>query len=144
MKSIGLQFFTLFFAITIHAQEGHYFTTNGVAIKGYDPVAYFSQNKAVIGNDSITMEWSGSIWKFNSKENLHLFATDPKKYAPMYGGYCAYGTSEKHLSPTDPNAWTIVNNKLYLNYNLKVKEIWIKDTTNRIVNADNYWLTLKK
>lgn len=144
MKFISLQILTLIFAISIHAQEGHFFNTNGVAIKGYDPVAYFSQNKALKGNDSITMEWSGSIWKFTSKENLQLFTTDPKKYAPAYGGFCAYGTSEKHLSPTDPNAWTIVNDRLYLNYNLKVKEIWVKDTTSRIISADNYWAGLKK
>lgn len=144
MKFISLQILTLIFAISIHAQEGHFFNTNGVAIKGYDPVAYFSQNKALLGNDSISMEWSGSIWKFTSKENLQLFNTDPKKYAPAYGGFCAYGTSEMHLSPTDPNAWTIVNDRLYLNYNLKVKEIWVKDTTSRIISADNYWAGLKK
>ncbi|MEI6088138.1 MAG: YHS domain-containing (seleno)protein [Bacteroidota bacterium] len=143
MKLISLQLLTLFFAIIVHAQEGHFYNSNGIAIKGYDPVAYFTQNKAVVGNDSISMEWSGSIWKFVSKENLQLFTNDPKKYAPVYGGFCAYGTSEKHLSPTDPNAWTIVNNKLYLNYNLKVKEFWIKDTTSRIISADTYWSGLK-
>jgi YHS domain-containing protein len=143
MKLIGLQLISLFFAITLHAQYGHFYNRNGVAIKGYDPVAYFSQNKAVEGKDSIKMDWSGSVWKFSSTENLQLFAKDPQKYAPAYGGFCAYGTSEKHLSPTDPNAWTIVNNKLYLNYNLKVKEFWIKDTASRIPAADNYWTTLK-
>ncbi len=144
MKIIAVQLMSLFFVGFIHAQDGHFYNSNGVAIKGYDPVAYFTQNKAVIGNDSITMEWSGSIWKFVSKDNLKIFALEPIKYAPAYGGFCAYGASEKHLSPTDPTAFTIVNNKLYLNYNLKVKEFWIKDTTSRIKSADNYWVTLKK
>jgi len=144
MKLLTLQFLALAFSMTLHAQNGRFYNTNGVAIKGYDPVGYFILNRAIEGNDSISTEWSGSTWKFASKENLILFTKDPEKYAPCYGGFCAYGTSEKHLSPTDPNAWTIVNNKLYLNYNLKVKEIWIKDTTARIINADNYWSTLKK
>ena len=144
MKLLTLQLLALIFSMTLHAQQGHFFNTNGVAIKGYDPVAYFTQNRAIEGKDSISTDWSGSTWKFASKENLILFTKDPEKYAPCYGGFCAYGTSEKHLSPTDPNAFTIVNNKLYLNYNLKVKEIWIKDTTTRIMNADNYWSTLKK
>jgi YHS domain-containing protein len=144
MKLLPLQFFALVFSITLNAQNGHFFNTNGLAIKGYDPVAYFTQNKAIEGNDSIKIDWSGSTWKFTSKENLKLFTKDPEKYAPCYGGFCAYGTSENHLSPTDPNAWTIVNNKLYLNYNLKVKEIWIKDSTARILNANIYWATLIK
>lgn len=143
MKLLTLQFLAIIFSISLNAQNGHFFNTKGVAIKGYDPVAYFTQNAAIPGNDSISVEWSSSIWKFASKENLQLFTKDPERYAPCYGGYCAYGTSEKHLSPTDPNAFTIVNNKLYLNYNLKVKELWIKDTTTRIINADNYWSTLK-
>ncbi len=144
MKLLTLQFLALVFSITIHAQTVNFYNSNGIAIKGFDPVAYFTQNKAVEGKDSLTTNWSGSIWKFASKENLTLFTKNPEKYAPSYGGFCAYGASEKHLSPTDPNAWTIVNNKLYLNYNLKVKEIWIKDTTTRIISADNYWMTLKK
>lgn len=144
MKLLTLQILALVFSMTLHAQNGHFFNTSGVAIKGYDPVAYFTQNAAISGNDSISMEWSGSTWKFSSIENLNRFTKDPEKYAPCYGGFCAYGASEKHLSPTDPNAFTIVNNKMYLNYNLKVKELWIKDTTIRINNADNYWTSLKK
>jgi hypothetical protein len=144
MKYISLPIFCLFLSMSLFAQNGQFYNTNGIAIKGYDPVAYFIQHAAIEGKDSITLEWSGSIWKFDSKENFNLFKMNPQKYTPAYGGYCAYGTSEKHLSPTDPNAWTIVNNKLYLNYNLRVKEIWIKDSAIRIINADNYWLTINK
>ena len=144
MKLLIVPLLSLVFAFSLHAQEGHFYNTNGVAIKGYDPVAYYSQNRAVVGNVTLTFDWSGSIWKFANKENLQSFSKEPEKYAPAYGGFCAYGTSEKHLSPTDPNAWTIVNNKLYLNYNLKVKDLWIKDTAIRIRAANNYWTTLKK
>ena len=125
------------------AQEGTFSNTDGTAIKGYDPVAYFTMGKAVQGSDKFRLEWSGSQWKFASQSNLDSFKADPSKYAPQYGGWCAYGCSEKHKSPTDPNAFTIVNNKLYLNYNLKVKELWIKDTASRIIAADTYWKSLK-
>jgi hypothetical protein len=76
--------------------------------------------------------------------NKQLFVSDPEKFAPQYGGYCAYGASEKHLSPTDPQAWTIVEGKLYLNYSPKVKSMWVKDSLNRIVQANHYWPALNK
>lgn len=144
MKYIIPQIFALLFTMALYAQDGKFYNTNGIAIKGYDPVAYFVQHSALEGKDNIILEWSGIIWKFSSKENFNLFKMNPQKYAPAYGGFCAYGTSEKHLSPTDPTAWTIVNNKLYLNYNQKVKEIWMKDTAVRINNADSNWLILIK
>ncbi len=125
------------------AQEGTFVNNNGVAIKGYDPVAYFTEGKAVQGNDTFTYQWSGVQWKFSSQANLDSFKKNPLQYAPQYGGYCAYGCSENHKSPTDPNAFTIVNNKLYLNYNFKVKDMWIRDTTSRIKSADAYWKSLK-
>ncbi len=127
-----------------NAQSVKFSSTDGVAIKGYDVVAYFVQQQAIAGNDAFTTEWSGSKWKFTSQANLDSFKIAPEKYAPQYGGYCAYGCSDNHLAPTDPNAWTIVNDKLYLNYNLKVKGFWIKDTTNLIKKADGLWPALKK
>lgn len=126
------------------AQSVNYSNSNGVAIKGYDPVAYFNQNKAQEGSESHTFDWSGSKWKFVSQANLDSFKLDPLRYAPQFGGFCAYGCSENHLSPTDPNAWTIVDNKLYLNYSMKVKEYWLKDKEKRIKAADGYWPALNK
>lgn len=131
-------------SVTAFSQEGVFSNTDGVAIKGYDPVAYFTSGKAMQGKDQFSYEWSGTKWKFDSQANLDMFKADPKRYAPQFGGFCAYGCSENHKSPTDPNAFTIVNNKLYLNYNLKVKEMWIKDTTTRIVSANTYWNSLKQ
>lgn len=115
---------------------------DGVAIKGYDPVAYFTLQKAVKGNDTLTFEWSGSIWKFSTQSHLDSFRLNPLKYAPQYGGFCAYGCSENHLAPTDPEAWTIIDDKLYLNYSLKTRVVWLKDTLNRIKNADQFWPAL--
>ncbi len=142
MKYISLLFVSLVITICSFAQSSAYSSSNGIAIKGYDPVAYFTQQAAVEGNDLFTHEWSGSKWKFSSQANLDLFKAKPEQYAPQFGGYCAYGCSEKHKSPTDPKAFTIVNDKLYLNYNLKVKEMWIKDTATRIPAAIAYWKTL--
>lgn len=127
-----------------NAQNVKYSSTDGIAIKGYDVVAYFKQQQAIVGSDAFTTEWSGSKWKFASQANLDSFKLAPQKYAPQYGGYCAYGCSDNHLAPTDPNAITIVNDKLYLNYSLKVKSYWLKDTTNLIKKADGFWSSLNK
>ena len=121
------------------AQNSKYFNKDGIAINGYDPVAFFLENKAIKGNDLYTTSWEGVAWKFSSQENLNLFKSSPEKYAPQYGGYCAYGCSEKHKSPTDQNTFTIIDNKLYFNYSFKVKEFWLKDTVNRIKLANIYW-----
>ena len=144
MKIFSIVFFAILLSAGVCAQDVKYFNTNGNAIKGFDAVAYFLQNKAIKGSDSFSCDWSGSKWLFASKANLDSFKLSPEKYAPQYGGYCAYGCSENHLAPTDPNAFTIVGNKLYLNYNLKVKEIWVKDSTGKIKAADGYWLALNK
>ena len=81
---------------------------------------------------------------FRSEKSKTLFLKNPKKYAPQFGGYCAYGVSENHTSPTDPQAFTIVDDKLYLNYNMKVKELWSKDREVRILKANENWKTLNK
>jgi YHS domain-containing protein len=139
MRSFSICLLVLFVSGTGNAQEVKYYNTSGIAIKGYDAVAYFLQNKAIAGSDSYSTDWSGSKWKFVSQANLDSFKLSPRKYAPQYGGYCAYGCSENHKSPTDPNAFTIIDNKLYLNYSLKVRGFWLKDTTGRIQAADGYW-----
>ena len=142
MKSVSLLCTALLITLVSFSQTVKFSGNNGVAINGFDPVAYFTLQKALEGNSNYSYEWSGSIWKFVSKDNLNLFQANPEKYAPQFGGYCAYGCSEKHLSPTDPKAFTIINDKLYLNYNQKVKEVWIKDTANRIQAANQYWKSI--
>ncbi len=144
MKLFVLFILSVCIAATSAAQEPGYYNTNGIAIKGYDAVAYFLQQQAVAGNDNYVVDWSGSKWKFVSQANMDSFKLAPQKYAPQYGGYCAYGCSENHKSPTDPNAFTIVGDKLYLNYNMKVKTLWLKDTATRINAADAFWPALNK
>jgi hypothetical protein len=74
---------------------------------------------------------------------LEAFKANPEKYAPQYGGFCAYGTSEGHKAPTQPDAWTIVNDKLYFNYNKDVKVLWNKNQSERIKKADENWIEIK-
>jgi YHS domain-containing protein len=144
MKSIMILLLASLLSQAIYAQTTTYSSTKGIAIKGYDPVAYMEMNKAVEGNTKYILEWSGSKWQFISQANLEKFKLSPQTYAPQYGGYCAYGCSENHKAPTDPNAFTIVSGKLYLNYNLETRQEWLKDTANRIKTANTFWPNLNK
>lgn len=113
------------------------------AIGGYDPVAYFKDNKPTKGDKRFTTTWKDAQWYFSSQQNLDDFTADPEKYAPQYGGFCAYGTADGHKASTQPETWTIVDGKLYLNYNLDVKEIWMNDQANMIHKADSNWNFVK-
>lgn len=129
---------------SVQAQQGtSWFASNGVAIRGYDPVAYFKDAKPVKGDSTYQFQWQGINWWFSQQAYLDSFKLNPEHYAPQYGGYCAYGASESHLAPTSPEAWTIVDDKLYLNYSPKVKSFWTKDIPGRITAANAYWLTLQ-
>jgi YHS domain-containing protein len=143
MKRLFIIVLSILVAGLSWAQVPAYFNSDGVAIKGHDPVAYFSENSAVAGSKQFSYNWQGIEWHFKNQSNLDAFKANPEKYAPQFGGYCAYGASENHKSPTEPAAFTIVNDKLYLNYNLKVKELWSKDIKGHIEKAEVNWVTLK-
>jgi YHS domain-containing protein len=113
-----------------------------VAIKGYDPVAYFTTGKAVKGNPSISFQWHNATWYFSSLENSNLFAAAPAYYAPQYDGYCAWAMTEARKAHTDPEVWKIVNGKLYLNCSKAAYEKWSKDIWGNIKKADANWLKL--
>lgn len=115
------------------------FTENGIAVRGTDVVAYFTQSQAVKGSDRYTYKWKGATWKFSSAANRDLFASNPTQYAPQYGGYCALAVSEGNLAPTDPEAWKIVDGKLYLNYDKTVQAEWLKDIPGNIAKANLNW-----
>jgi len=125
------------------AQKSPVFITGNVAIKEYDAVAYFKQRKPVKGNKNFSYSWNGANWYFSSKQNLDSFKTSPQKFAPQFGGYCAYGMAEGHKAPTDPYAWTIVNSKLYLNYNKEVQSLWKQKQNEYIQTAEKNWLKTK-
>lgn len=143
MKTRTILIILSLFAWSSNAQTP-VFQTDGVAIHGYDPVAYFLENKPVIGKPENTFTWNGATWQFASSENLEMFKQKPEQYAPQYGGYCAYGASRGYLATTDPHAFTILNEKLYLNYNLEVRTLWMNDVNDRILKADYNWDTKLK
>ena len=126
-----------------YAQASQVFNTDDGAIGGYDPVAYFKEGKPVVGLKENAVAWNGADWYFSSKENKELFEKNPEQYAPQYGGYCAYGTAEGHKARTQPDAWSIVDNKLYLNYNKKVQSDWKKDQAGYIKMANINWPAVK-
>ena len=109
---------------------------NGIAIRGYDTVAYFTQGKPVKGDEQFSTQWEGATWRFSSQDNLDLFTADPEKYAPQYGGYCAYGVAQGSLVKIEPDLWSIVDDKLYLNYNKSFNNKWKKDIPGFIATAD--------
>lgn len=119
-------------------------TSDGVAIKGYDPVAYFIDGKPVIGNREFEYVWMGAKWHFSSAEHKDLFIKNPDKYAPKYGGYCAYAISRGTVADIDPEAWDIVGGRLYLNLSKKIRDRWSKDIPGNIRKADENWPTILK
>lgn len=118
---------------------GEVYIKDGAAISGYDPVAYFLEHKPVQGSSALTSEFRGSVFQFASAANREAFAAEPERYAPQYGGFCAYGMAKGYKATTSPEAFTIVDGKLYLNYNLDVRDRWQKDVPGFIVQADRNW-----
>lgn len=115
------------------------FNTNGYAIHGYDPVAYFTNAKAVDGKDAHMLRWMGVDWRFSNAQNLSEFEADPWAYAPKYGGYCAFAMSKGAIATSVPEAWTIHKGALYLNFSTGVRSIWRKDIPGNIEAANGYW-----
>ena len=111
----------------------------GVAIEGYDPVAYFTDGKPVEGSSDFTHDWNGATWRFASADNRDMFAADPEKFAPQYGGYCAWAVSQGYTASIDPDAWSVVDGKLYLNYSKGVQKRWESDIAGHIASGDTNW-----
>lgn len=111
----------------------------GVAVGGYDPVAYFKKGEPVAGSPDISLEYKGAIWRFSSKENRDLFRKSPDEFAPAYGGYCAWATAQGYLAKGDPTVWDIVGGKLYLNYDESIQDRWHKDVPGFIDKAEREW-----
>lgn len=113
--------------------------TNGMAVHGYDVVAYFTEGKPVEGNGSYTASYNGASYQFSNAKNRDMFMADPAKFAPQYGGFCAFGTAMGRKFDGDPQAWTIKDGKLYLNLNKKVQARWSKDIPGFVKGADHNW-----
>jgi YHS domain-containing protein len=114
-------------------------TFGGVAIDGYDPVAYFTDGKPVEGSREFAFDWNGATWRFASAAHRELFVQAPEKYAPQYGGYCAWAVSQGYSADIDPEAWKIADGRLFLNYSLDVQRKWAADIPGNITKGDVNW-----
>jgi YHS domain-containing protein len=119
-------------------------TAENLAVKGFDTVAYFTQETAVPGNPQYSYLWNGAKWYFSSAENMEKFKAAPETYAPQFGGYCSFAVSKGYTADADPQAWKIVDGKLFLNYNQKVKEMWEAEQEKRIQDAEKNWREFQK
>ncbi|MGF1551598.1 MAG: YHS domain-containing (seleno)protein [Paracoccaceae bacterium] len=124
------------------AEEAVYQSFLGTAIDGTDPVAYFTEGRPVEGSSAFSHDWNGATWYFASAENRDRFVADPEAFAPQYGGYCAWAVSQGYTASTEPEAWRIVDGKLYLNYNLDVQKTWEQDVPGHIEAANANWPTV--
>jgi YHS domain-containing protein len=117
---------------------------NRNALSGHDPVAYFTVGKPVKGSKEFTTKYMGTTWLFSSAANRDAFVAAPEKYAPQYGGYCSYAVSKGYTASSDPEAWKIVDGKLYLNYDKDVQATWMKDIPSHIKAGDRNWPVILK
>jgi hypothetical protein len=139
MKTLALWAVLLWAGPALAASSVNRSLFGGVALKGYDPVAYFVQGQPVKGRKEFVFRWSDATWKFSSVEHRDLFARDPAAYAPQFGGYCAWAVSQGYTADIDPASWKIVSGKLYLNYDPEVQARWAQDIPGFIARAEKNW-----
>jgi len=111
----------------------------GVAIQGYDPVAFFTQNKPVKGRPEFESKYNGARYLFATAEDKATFDANPAKYEPQFGGFCAYAASQNHTAPVKIEAFQIVNGRLLMQYDLDVQKTFNKDTQGNLQKADRNW-----
>jgi len=137
---IRVIFFLAASAYSLQASAaGTIYNEDGLAIGGYDPVAYFKLGRAVWGRSDITAKWNNVTWQFDNKAHRDAFTANPEKYAPQYGGFCAYAAAKGSLAPTDANSWAIIDGKLYLNYSPSVQNRWKQNPHSYIDRANRKW-----
>jgi hypothetical protein len=117
---------------------------SGLAIDGYDPVAYFVDGRPTRGRGDIEHVWNGTRYRFATEANRERFVKSPEAFVPQYGGFCSYAVSRGYTANIDPQAWTIVDGKLYLNYSVRVQRTWEEDVPGNIRRADANWPTLSE
>ena len=140
----GLVWTVLSLTSAAHAIAPVQVDRHGVALSGYDAVAYFTQGQALIGRDEFTASFSGATWKFATAADRDVFQREPEKYAPQFGGYCAWAVSRGYTATIDPEAFRVVNGKLYLNYSRKVQKMWEEDIPGNIRLAEGNWPGIQK
>lgn len=113
--------------------------SRALALKGYDAVAYHVEQRAVGGSAAFEHRWNGARWRFATAANRERFAADPERYAPQFGGYCAWAVSRGYTADIDPEAWRIVDGRLYLNYSRRVQRMWERDAAANIDRGRANW-----
>ena len=151
LKSIGVAVALAFAPLLIaapaaYAEKAPIYTGSfsNTAVEGHDPVAYFTQGKPVKGSKDFKTTYQGAEFRFSTAANLALFEADPAKYAPQYGGYCAWAVSQGYTAKGAADNWASADGKLYLNYNAKVQKTWNEDRAGFIEKADAAWPTVLK
>jgi len=138
--SIGL---ILFFMLSTAVMAGNNFNSTP-AVQGYDVVSYQNAKRPVRGNGNFVVEYNSAVYLFSSEENQKIFSENPDRYAPAYGGFCAYGVSLGKKFVADPEVWRVTQNKLYLNLDTSIQAQWIKDIPSHIKTANAQWKVIKK
>ena len=141
-----MKLLTVLFLLSLapFAAAGDFFEVDGLALRGYDPVAYVELETPTKGLPAHSFVYQGSKFLFVSADNQKKFATAPEKYAPQFGGFCALGTANGYKVRTEPDAFKVVEGKLYLNYNRKVLDIWTQDQAGYIERANEKWPEVSK
>lgn len=121
------------------AAEPETFAVDGIAIRGADPVGYFTAQGPVAGEGGHALMWKGATWLFADEAALAAFEADPYSYAPAFGGYCAYAASLGYLAPSVPEAWTVHEGTLYLNASLRARDLWLQDVEGNIAKGEANW-----
>lgn len=117
----------------------------GLGAKGYDPVAYFTDGRPVQGRKELSYDWNGVTWLFATAAHRDAFTANPEKYAPQYGGFCSWGVAQGKLFDVDPvNAWKIVDDKLYMNFNADIHATWEKDIPGFVRKGNTNWPSLNR
>lgn len=123
---------------------GEFFEPGGVANRGYDVVAYFTDSKARPGLPDFTATHAGSVFRFATAGHRDAFQASPERYLPQYRGFCAYAAALGNKAPVDPDVFTIHNGKLYLNFNRPTEALWRKDIAGYLAKADRNWPEVAK
>lgn len=129
----------LLIAAAVAAEPTMNTTSDNVAINGYDTVAYFTDGEATKGSAEYVAVWQDARWHFASDAHRRLFEADPSRYAPQFGGWCASGVAEGEYYEINPEAWAIVEGKLYLNYSRRVRDKWLETASEKIAKAEHIW-----
>lgn len=121
------------------AEESDIFAPGGLALGGYDTVAYFTEGRARPGRSDLTLQWRDVTWRFATSGNREAFHAKPPDFMPQYGGYCAYAVAQGSLAESDPEVYSVVGTRLYLNQSPDVQAIWRAKRTQNIARADRNW-----